>query len=85
MQQMMLDMREQALLDRQDYNAQILAQNAERASIDKMKLGMTGAGLFLNAFGQYSQAKAAEEDRKPKFEWKKPTGNEYDPDKGLIA
>lgn len=85
MQQMMLDMREQALLDRKDYNAQILAQNAERSSIDKMKLGMTGAGLFLNAFGQYDQAKAAEEDRKPKFEWKKPTGNEYDPYKGLIA
>jgi len=85
MQQMLIDNQEQMRLDRQDYNAQILAQNAERSSIDKMKLGMTGAGLFLNAFGQYDQAKAAEEDRKPKFEWKKPTGNEYDPYKGLIA
>jgi len=84
MQQMMLDMREQALLDRQDYNAQVLAQNAERASIDKMKLGMTGAGLFLNAFGQYSQAKAADEDKKRKLNWK-PSGTEYDPYKGLIA
>jgi hypothetical protein len=83
--QMFLAGQEQARLDRLDYNAQILAQNAERARIDNMKLGMTGAGLFLNAFGQYSQAKAAEEDRKPKFEWKKPTGNEYDPYKGLIA
>jgi hypothetical protein len=85
MMQMFLAGQEQARLDRLDYNTQILAQNSERARIDNMKLGMTGAGLFLNAFGQYNQAKAAEEDRKPKFEWKKPTGNEYDPYKGLIA
>lgn len=84
MQQMLLDNQEQMRLDRQDYNAQVLAQNAERASIDKMKLGMTGAGLFLNAFGQYSQAKAADEDKKRKLNWK-PSGTEYDPYKGLIA
>jgi len=40
---------------------------AARASIDKWKLGMTAGGLFLNAFGQYQQANAAEKERKNQF------------------
>lgn len=38
-----------------------------RASVDKWKLGMTAGGLFLNAFGQYQQANAAEKERKNQF------------------
>ena len=40
---------------------------AARASVDKWKLGMTAGGLFLNAFGQYQQANAAEKERKNQF------------------
>ena len=84
MQQMIFDMREQALLDRQDYNALVIAQNKERASIDKMKLGLSAGGLLLNAFGQAQQAKAAEEERKRRLEWK-PTEQHMNPYKGLIT
>lgn len=39
----------------------------ERANADKWKLGLTASGLFLNAFGQYQQARSAEKQERNRF------------------
>lgn len=62
------------LQQRQEYN-DLLAQDMEirkaeidaRTSADKWKLGLTASGLFLNAFGQYQQARSAEKQERNRF------------------
>ena len=62
------------LEERQKYN-DLLAQDMEirkaeidaRTSADKWKLGLTASGLFLNAFGQYQQARSAEKQERNRF------------------
>jgi len=40
---------------------------AARTKADNWKLGLTASGLFLNAFGQYQQARSAEKQERNRF------------------
>jgi hypothetical protein len=43
------------------------AEIEARTKADNWKLGLTASGLFLNAFGQYQQARSAEKQERNRF------------------
>ena len=68
---------ERSAVAEQMRHEQIMKVYENQAKTSMWGLGIQGAGLLANAYGQYSQGRAVEKERERILNWK-PTGNEVD-------
>ena len=75
--QQSMDMRQQQLAVSKTQHAETMKMYELSHQQNMMGMYMRGAGVLLNAYGQYSQTKADEKEKQRKLNWK-PSGEEVD-------
>jgi hypothetical protein len=77
MAQQSMDLRTQQMALSQTQHAETMKMYELSHQQNMMGMYMRGAGVLLNAYGQYSQTKADEKEKQRKLNWK-PSGEEVD-------